>query len=80
MLPDRIRRVEMQKRWIWNGLSIMSVLMIGLFTLPAITSAKETEPLGPLYKVVWPRGKRVAKIIPVAKRLDTLQGKTVCEL
>jgi hypothetical protein len=32
------------------------------------------------YDVVWPRGKRVASILPFAKRLDTLNGKTVCEL
>ena len=33
-----------------------------------------------MYEVVWPRGKRVAPIIPFAKRLHTLNGKTVCEL
>ena len=70
----------MQKGLIWNGLSIMSALMIGLLTLPAVASAIEAEPPGPLYRVVWPRGKKVAKVVPLAKRLDTLQGKTVCEL
>ncbi len=33
-----------------------------------------------MYEVLWPRGKRVAPITPFAKRLDTLNGKTVCEL
>ena len=33
-----------------------------------------------MYEVLWPRGKRVAPITPFARRLDTLNGKTVCEL
>lgn len=33
-----------------------------------------------VYEAVWPRGKAISKIIPLAKRLDTLEGKTVCEL
>ena len=33
-----------------------------------------------MYEVVWPQGKKVAKIMRFAKRLDSLQGKTVCEL
>ena len=33
-----------------------------------------------VYEVLWPRGKKVIKITPLAKRLDTLKGKTVCEL
>ena len=32
------------------------------------------------YEVVWPRGKRVKTGGRLAKRLDTLQGKVVCEL
>ncbi len=32
------------------------------------------------YKVVWPRGKRDVKDIPYARHLDTLKGKTICEL
>ena len=32
------------------------------------------------YEVVWPRGRRAEGITPLAKRLDTLEGKTVCEL
>ena len=33
-----------------------------------------------IYEVVWPRGRRVAPDIDYARRLDTLEGKTVCEL
>jgi hypothetical protein len=32
------------------------------------------------YEVVWPRSSRTIKINPVAKRLDTLQGKTIAQL
>ena len=32
------------------------------------------------YEVVWPLGKRSTGIIRLAKRLDTLEGKTVCNL
>ncbi|MFC2005396.1 hypothetical protein ACFLVG_00320 [Chloroflexota bacterium] len=34
----------------------------------------------PGYEVVWPRGRRTTEAISLAKRLDTLEGKTVCEL
>lgn len=33
-----------------------------------------------LYEVVWPCGERKQKIRPLAKRLDTLNGKTVAQL
>jgi len=33
-----------------------------------------------VYKVVWPRGKRLKTGARLAKRLDTLEGKVVCEL
>ena len=33
-----------------------------------------------MYEVVWPRGKRTVESVPLAKRLDSLDGKTVCEL
>ena len=32
------------------------------------------------YEVVWPRGKRPMETFHFAKRLDTLEGKTVCAL
>jgi len=32
------------------------------------------------YKVVWPRGPRVDAGTRLARRLDTLEGKVVCEL
>ena len=33
-----------------------------------------------VYKVVWPRGARVDLGSKLAKRLDTLEGKVVCQL
>ncbi len=33
-----------------------------------------------MYEVVWPRGRRTGGNVRLAKRLDTLEGKTVCEL
>lgn len=32
------------------------------------------------YEVVWPRGRRASDTIPLAKRLDSLEGKTICAL
>jgi hypothetical protein len=32
------------------------------------------------YEVVWPRGQRLKTGARLAKRLDTLEGKVVCEL
>ena len=32
------------------------------------------------FRVVWPRSARQASIAPVAKRLDTLEGKKVAQL
>ena len=33
-----------------------------------------------VYEVVWPCGERKQKMRPLAKRLDTLNGKTVAQL
>jgi len=33
-----------------------------------------------MYDVVWPRSERRMEIQPVAKRLDSLEGKTVVQL
>ena len=33
-----------------------------------------------MYEVIWPRGKKTVQSIRLAKRVDTLAGKTVCEL
>jgi hypothetical protein len=33
-----------------------------------------------LYEVVWPRGERKQVLRPLAKRLDTLNGKTIAQL
>ncbi|MCL2670010.1 MAG: hypothetical protein FWE89_04930 [Syntrophaceae bacterium] len=32
------------------------------------------------YEVLWPQGRRVKTEVRLAKRLDTLEGKVVCEL
>ncbi|MFC2004543.1 hypothetical protein ACFLUK_03265 [Chloroflexota bacterium] len=34
----------------------------------------------PKYEVVWPRGKKAVDGVLFARRLDTLEGKTVCNL
>ena len=33
-----------------------------------------------IYKVLWPRGKKAEEISALAQRLDSLEGKTLCEL
>lgn len=33
-----------------------------------------------IYEVVWPRGKKTVKVTHLAKRLDTLEGKTIGQL
>lgn len=42
--------------------------------------AKKSERADGLYEVVWPSGERRQKMRPLAKRLDTLNGKTVAQL
>jgi hypothetical protein len=32
------------------------------------------------YQVLWPRGEKTIEIAPLARRLDSLEGKTVCQL
>jgi hypothetical protein len=32
------------------------------------------------YEVVWPKSPRTVKMAPLAKRLDTLKGKTIAQL
>ncbi|MBI2909559.1 MAG: hypothetical protein HYX92_18105 [Chloroflexi bacterium] len=34
----------------------------------------------PTYEVVWPLGRSVYETIPLAKRSEGLEGKTVCEV
>ena len=41
--------------------------------------AKKSDGNG-FYEVVWPRGERRQALRPLAKRLDTLEGKTVAQL
>ena len=33
-----------------------------------------------VYEVLWPLGKKTMETVHLAKRLDTLEGKTVCNL
>ncbi len=33
-----------------------------------------------IYAVHWPRGGKTVDIVPLAKRPDTLEGKTICHL
>lgn len=40
--------------------------------------AKKSE--SGLYEVVWPCGERKQKLRPLAKRLETLNGKTIAQL
>lgn len=32
------------------------------------------------YRVLWPKGEKTIEITPLAGRLDSLEGKTVCQL
>lgn len=41
--------------------------------------AKKTNGEG-FYEVVWPRGERRQALRPLARRLDTLNGKTIAQL
>lgn len=36
-----------------------------------------TDGKNPQYAALWPRGPRQAKVKPLAKRLNTLEGKTI---
>ena len=36
--------------------------------------------VGGTYEVLWPRGPKTIEIAPLAARLDSLEGKTVCQL
>ena len=40
----------------------------------------KTSPTDGQYEVVWPSGERRQKIQPLAKRLTTLNGKTIAQL
>jgi len=45
---------------------------------PALAQDAATPAPEPVYKVVSPLGESTAKTIAMARRLDTLDGKTVC--
>ena len=40
----------------------------------------KTSKSDPVYEVVWPSGERKQAMQPLAKRLDTLNGKTIAQL
>lgn len=42
--------------------------------------AKKSNDSAGLYEVVWPSGERKQTMRPLAKRLDTLNGKTIAQL
>ncbi len=65
--------MESKKKAVRLWMGILLAFLLAAFSLEA--GAKEGE-----YKVVWPRGKKVIKTTPLAKRLPTLEGKTICEL
>jgi hypothetical protein len=65
-----------------TSLLMAGVLLAGLLVIsnPAPAAPPQAGKEGPVYEVAWPRGPSAVKIIPLGKRLDTLKGKTICEL
>ncbi len=57
----------------------MSWFLSGLLLTGILTASVPAAAQGTTYEVIWPRGKKIVEITPVAKRLDTLAGKTICE-
>ena len=47
---------------------------------PELSESAAAQPGVPQYAAYWPRSPRQAKEKPVARRLDTLNGKTVAQL
>ena len=47
---------------------------------PAVDTHADAQAAVPQYAAYWPRSPRQTKEKPVAKRLDTLNGKTVAQL
>ncbi len=62
----------MESKKILLAFTLISTIVLTAFV--SVAFAKDG------YEVVWPRAKTVVKIIPLAQRIDTLKGKTVCEL
>jgi hypothetical protein len=63
--------MKKQINWLLVGLILTSFLVI---------CASEVLAKDEVFEVLWPRGEGAIKLIPLAKRVDTLAGKTVCEL
>ena len=61
--------MKREMSWFLAGLLLTGILAV---SVPAAAQ-------GTTYEVVWPRGKKIVEITPVAKRLDTMAGKTICE-
>ena len=56
-----------------NGRHLVGYWVSTLLLSPALANAAE-----PVYEVVSPLGESIVEMVPMAKRLDTLDGKTVC--
>jgi hypothetical protein len=59
--------------------------LVGVLTLYGahrynVPGEKDMTMNTPAYEVVWPRGRRTVEVAHLAKRLDTLEGKTICAL
>jgi len=56
-------------------------LLFGMFlVLFLVGYASGATPTGNVYEVVYPLGRSTTPVKPLAPRLDTLEGKTICEL
>jgi len=64
-----VRKKKLDRLW----MGILFTFLIAVFGSDAMAQ-------GTTYRVLWPRGKKVLKTTPLAKRLPTLEGKTICEL
>jgi hypothetical protein len=53
---------------------------INRVNFPEGSEVAKTSKSENLYEVVWPSGERKQKIQPLAKRFDTLNGKTIAQL
>jgi hypothetical protein len=62
----------------------LSLLLLGAFWAAviwaaAVSAAPAVDKEG-VYEVVYPLGEPTTKIVPLAPRLETLAGKTICEV
>jgi len=56
-------------------------LLVGLIAASfSVLCISEVIAKDGVYEVVWPGGQKAVGIVPLANRIDTLKGKTVCEV